>query len=228
MKRLIFLSLACIGLQAYSQNHLVGVKIGPSITNVNRTGNLDFKYKPGISAGITYDYLFGKYFSAGADVMFEQNGYRSKIALVDNTGGLIGDTKADFTSNYLAIPLKFGVHFGETFYGFANIGVDPAFRLSSVTKTYPVELLGGLVTIPESKTKVTNLRPFDMGGFIQAGGGYKIQDTYWLYASLTYRHSFMSYYKSSDTTPILGQQNRFINHGFGVHVGVKINLTNLL
>lgn len=228
MKHVLIASLICLSFNSFGQNHLLGVKIGPSITNVNRTGNLNFNYKPGISAGITYDYLFGKFFSAGADVLFEQNGYRTLVSLVDNTGGLVGDTKADFSSNYLAIPLKFGVHFGETFYGFANVGVDPAFRLSSVTRTYPVELLGGLVTIPESKTKVTDLRPFDMGGFVQAGGGYKIQDTYWVYASLTYRHSFMTYHKPSDTMPVLGQQNKFINHGFGVHVGVKINLTNLL
>src|SRR5690606_15376803 len=179
MKRILIVFLVCLSINSYSQDHLLGVKIGPSITNVNRTGNLSFKYKPGISAGITYDYLFGKFFSAGADILFEQNGYVSKIALTDNTGGLIGDTKMDFTSNYLAIPLKFEVHFGETFYGFANIGIDPAFRLSSVSKTYPVELLGSFVTIPETKTKVTNLSPFDMGGFVQAGGGYKIQDTYW-------------------------------------------------
>ncbi len=74
-------------MNAVGQNHHVGVRGGPNISNINPSNfTIQHEYRLGFSAGFSYEYLFKKHFWVGADFIYNQRGFTNKIIFTDDLG----------------------------------------------------------------------------------------------------------------------------------------------
>lgn len=77
MKNIFLIILTVTTLKVAGQNHLVGIKGGGNWTNITSSNFVtQLDYRTGLSAGLIYEYLFKKHFSVGADLVYNQRGFK--------------------------------------------------------------------------------------------------------------------------------------------------------
>ena len=207
-------------LNAVGQNQFIGVKGSVNLTNISSSDIRNTDYRTGLSSGITYEYLFGKHYSLGADIIYNQRGFRDYLTLTDNTGNPTGE-KAIYKYNYdyLSIPIKTGFNIGNTFYSFANIGLIPSILVNAKTFLPPFDInakVGGSDVI-DLTNKVTK---FDLAGLIEIGGGYKFKNRYWLFSSIGYQQSI-----TTITNSEYFANSKIRHNGMNLTVGMKYALS---
>jgi len=216
---LLFLTITTITVSG--QNHLLGVKGGVNWANIaaDKSSNIrsDYSYKAGLAIGLTYDFLFKKHFSTGADINYNQRGGKMDGSYIDNFGRIIrGSTTLKF--DYLTIPLKAGFNYGKTIYGFADIALTPSILFDAKSVTYTGVNYSGT----EQTYDITSMvKKFDIGGLVEIGGGYKFKDRYWLYSSFSYQHSFTNNSVISINSEII----KLKHYGMTLNLGLKCALT---
>jgi len=87
MKHVILICLLFCTIKANGQNHLLGVKVGVSSSNVNGTiFSTDRNSRTGVAAGITYDYRLNKHFFIGTELNYIQRGFTIDMIFYDEFG----------------------------------------------------------------------------------------------------------------------------------------------
>jgi len=145
--------------------HVFGFKYGRNKTRGN-SDEIETGVVTGRFAGLTYDYLLNKRFTLGADLMINQLAYGEYDFF--NSGYFY----RDYNLPGISLPLKAGVNFGNSLYGYTNIGLTPTFIRGE-------DQFGNLVDAPS----------IDFGSFLELGGGFKFKNGIWLFASLNYQRS---------------------------------------
>lgn len=213
----------CFTLTATGQSHFIGAKGGYSWTNIATDAFAIHKTQPGFSFGLTYDFVTGKKFSFGSELLYEKRGYTNELIITDDQGNPTGQNYSFSTHyNYFTVPLKFGYSVGNKFFGFASIGVCPAVLLSA-TMTVPVFTINGPFLSYEGDSTLTLSDPskFDFSALAEMGCGYTITNSFAVTATFRYQYSFTS----------LTNENYFNdyyinNYGMTLSVGFKYNLSN--
>lgn len=191
MKKILLGLFIFITVTVSGQNHLVGVKTGCNWSNTVNSNFGKTNFKPGFSGGLTYDYLFKSYFSTGADILFENRGFKDMVIFTDQNGSPLAETTFKYNYNYISIPLKIGFHYGKKFYGFANLAVLPSLLINSNVISPVVDIHGRVGE--DQKINVTkSVSKFNIGALAEIGGGYKFKERYWLFLSFQYQHHFLS------------------------------------
>lgn len=195
MKRLIMIILTLAAVNAFGQNHFVGIKGGISRTNVTRI--MYNYYKTGFSGGLTYEYLFLKHFSVGSEIIYEQRGFLDDFVFTNKEGIPTGERfRSKYSYNYISLPIKVGYSLGTKFFGFAKIGAVPSLLVNAQAVLPKVSTQGKV--IGEFVVDLTNNAPkFDIALLVEIGGGYKIYDRNWIFTSFTYQHSLTSIFDNS-------------------------------
>lgn len=226
MKKIgIIFVLTIVAITAIGQNSLIGVKGG-----VNWTGQTssyfqnEEKIRTGLAVGLTYDYTFKKYFSAGADIIYNQRGFSLDWPLLsDNQGNVIKDVTVYYNYDYITLPLKAGFNYGKKFYGFINLGITPSMLVSAKVKNTPVFIDENGTLVPTHYVTINvfqGMEKFDIGGFAEIGAGYKIKERYWLYSSVSYQHSFTSFSNEN----YWGKNSKMRYYGMTLSFGMKIQI----
>lgn len=187
----LLLAIAALLLitQVSGQNHYIGVKAGYISSNISSSEDVmeDTKARNGLVAGLNYEYNFLKFFSAGAEVLYEQRGWNQEIIYTNEIGLEIGEGTIEYNYDYVSIPLKAGVILGNRLSVYANLGVVNSFSLSSeVTIPYPDGSY--------SKEDMTeHVNTYDIAGLIDLGGSLKFAGRFKIYLNLNYQHSFSAF-----------------------------------
>jgi len=221
MRKILLLFLTAITITVNGQNHLLGVKGGANWTNVTASNFLNDKdFRTGLAIGLTYDFLFKKYFSAGADIIYNQRGLRNDIIFTDDLGNPTGKkATSKFNYDYITLPLKVGFNYGKTVYGFANIALTPSMLVDAKTITPSIDFNG--TTIPGETFNVTNrVNKFDIGELVEIGGGYKFKGRYWLFTAFSYQHSF-----TTITNSDYFANSKIRHYAMTLNLGLKCALT---
>jgi hypothetical protein len=229
MKKALIIIFTISGFIANAQDHFIGIKGGLSSTNVNEDvfiGDLDNRL--GLSAGISYENIFRKHFSVGADLLYQQRGFKNYVIFgnqIGNQGGFGEPTELKYNYNYITMPLYAGFYVGEKLFGFTKIGISPSVLVDARIITEEYEANGK--KYPEDVNRVTNNpNRFDFGAQAEIGAGYKLNENLRLNLSLTYfqsltNHTTNSYFPNSD------MKNFGVVMGFGVKYSLKMGMPNL-
>jgi hypothetical protein len=155
----------------------------------------------------------------GADLIYNQRGFKDDIIFYDIEGNTTGEKytlKYDY--NYLSVPLKLGLTFGEKLCGFTNFGVIPSLlvKANTISPTFD----SNAQRIGDETIDVTDrASKFDFAGLIEIGAAYRINERYVFAASFSYQRSLTT----------LTNADYFANstikmHGMALNLGVKYAL----
>lgn len=221
MKNIYIFILTISTLNVAGQNHLIGVKSGANSTNITSSNFLSqTDSRTGLAAGLTYEYLFKKHFSVGADLIYNQRGFTNDIVFTDNLGNPTGEKHTTkFNYDYLSVPIKTGFNIGTKLYGFTNIGIIPSLLVDAKTTT-PTFDTDGKLTGNETFDVTNRVSKFDFAGIVEIGGGYKFKERYWLFTSFSYQHSFTTISNSDYFA-----NSKIRHNGMGLTIGLKCALT---
>lgn len=194
--------------------HLIGIKAGPGWSGITaRNFAPGHTGRTGLNAGLTYDYRRSSHFVLGAELMYQQRGYRESIIITDAFGNPDGKEyviRTDF--DYLALPLKAGLEYGKTFYGFGNLALVPSFMLRSVGHLPAILWSGGVM--PASSVSATDSwRRFDLGLSAELGCGYRVQDRFQFYGSLAFQHGGFNFVRQNNNGANAWQRALMLSFG---------------
>ncbi|MFZ6052582.1 outer membrane beta-barrel protein [Halocola ammonii] len=191
MRLVLLIAAILFSFSLCAQNHLLGIKGGLNYMFVETDHILEpDEYKPGAVCGISYEYQFKKPFQVGIDLLYSQRGAKMDLRLSDQTGAIIGETSLSYNFDYLAMPVKGGMHFGDRLKGLVNIGVIPAFILKAERVLPEIDSDGDEFNSRSEFTDEVN--QFDLAGLFELGANYGLTDRLYLSANLSYQYSFTS------------------------------------
>lgn len=164
MKYIFSFLVLLISLTIFSQRHLIGGKIGPTMEN-----DLTITGEPriGVILGATYDYQITPTFYTGADILFYQRGFKFTAVFGDDISPTQGFVATDYLyrHDYIYIPLKIGAKIGQkkAVYGITEINLFPGFIISDK-----------LVRTKPRKVTQLNNKSFDLSFGGQLGVGIRL------------------------------------------------------
>jgi len=223
MKKLLLIICLLFTSLIVAQEHFIGIKGGTSWTDVN-TRNVFFgrpgseEMRNGFNAGIAYEYHMDNRFNIGVDLLYSERGFSQFIDQTDGNGTpLPGVQNTEYNFDYLVVPIKGGVSFGNKLSGIANVGLTPAILISSFVISPEVPGLR-----EEQRRKLTNLAArFDIGVIFEVGGDYEIVDGIHIFSTVGYQTSFTSL-----TTDEFAANGEARHYGIQLFLGAKYQLNN--
>lgn len=169
---------------ATAQYHAIGFQAGIGRSGMRSEVFEDQRLQARPGLGLTYEHSNGRHKLFSIDLLYQQRGFSDSIILADRNMNPIGTATAEFRYSYLALPVQLGYTFGRRAFGFGKIGIVPAV------------LLKATVTAPDVRTRqelsydaTGDVVRLDVGGIVEAGGGYRFGERYEVYGSLSFRHS---------------------------------------
>ena len=220
MKKAIIIILTFTTLNVVGQNQLIGIKGSANLTNISSSDFLsETDYRAGFSGGLTYEYLFKKHITFGANIIYNQRGFTTKMDYTDMIGYSIGSDKVKFSYDYLSIPITTGYNSGNKLYSFANIGLIPSILVDSKTSRTTIDT-DGRILFSEVIDMTNYVSKFDLAGLIEIGGGYKFKKEYWLFSSIGYQQSF-----TTITNSEYFANSKIRHNGIIFTIGIKYVLT---
>ncbi len=221
MKNILLIILTISTLKVAGQNHLIGVKGGANSTNITSSIFLSqSESRTGLTAGLTYEFLFKKHFSIGVDLIYNQRGFTDDLVFTDNLGNPTGEKyKTKFNYDYISLPIKTGFNIGTKLFGFTNIGVIPSLLVDAKTIA-PAFDTDGKFTKNETFDVTNRVSKFDFAGLVEIGGGYKLNGGYWLFTSFSYQYSLTTITNSNYFA-----NNKIRHNGMNLTIGLKCTLT---
>jgi hypothetical protein len=218
--RIVLLSaLILYVMDSNAQYRALGIKGGVNRSSVLSSGNFGsdvIKSKGGFTGGFTYEYISVKGLSFGVDLLYEGRGFVNVREDVTQFGvsPQIDRITDRFAYRYFSVPIRGGYYIGEKLYGFATIGLVPAFLLSSKmnrkTDYYDAPTNEQLLD-----TRLS--RKLDVAGRFEVGVGYKMSWLLWPYASIAWQQGFTPFYD-----PEFYGQAEIRHSGWAFTIGTKL------
>lgn len=188
MRKILTVLTIIISIQAYGQNHFLGMQGGINLTNVNSSNFINNNdNRTGFNGGLTYQYYLNERFNLGIDLLYFQRGFTNDIVYTNQSGNSTGESAtSEFNYDYLSLPLKGGIVIGNKFSGFANLGIIPSFLLDAKKITPAIEGFQ-----EETTNNITDrVTKFDLGGLVEIGGSYQFKKQFLLFTSFAFQQSF--------------------------------------
>lgn len=200
-------------LSSFTPSHMIGVQGGLNLFNAT---SINAQYKPGVLAGLNYEYFLSEKYSVELGALYSGQGYNNEVTLYDSTGFAIQTVEARSKINYLLLPVKFGFRSGKKVFTFVKFGLVPGMLLNAETTRLRVE---DNVVLIFTDNSTNGLKKFDLAGLLEAGLGVNLKNNMQLYSAVGYKHSFTTYYDGP--SGFISEPKHF---GYSVSVGLKYRL----
>lgn len=214
MKKVLIIILLAFSIATNGQNQSIGIQDGLSITNV--TANTD--HKLGLISGIKYEILLSDKYALSTDLLYSQQGFKDDIFYSDALGTIIGSDKAKYKYDYILLPFKFGISFGNKFRVTPKVGICPALLINAKIEIPAFEQNG--TSIPKETYDIKdNTNKFDLSGLVEAEFLYRLNNEIDIFTSALYRQSFTEF---SNNIFFSGEHMR--HYGFSFSFGLKFKV----
>lgn len=177
-----------------------------------------------ISAGIGYTRKTKSRLIYGADLLYNQYGFKNEIIFSDESGNIIEQdpTYFRYEYNYISLPLKVGLMFGNKVFTFFNAGLIPSLQIRSLT--HAPEFSGEDYFFPSETADVTDrVSRFDLGSMLEVGAGLNISK----------RFSIIGEFKSHLSLTTFTNKNYWTganirHYGLTFHLGLRYLLNSIV
>jgi hypothetical protein len=221
MKLLLTSFALALTLTCFSQSHFIGIRGGMNLTNASipdATVGPD-NHRAGFIGGMTYLLKFNDKYSFGADLLYTQRGYETNLVFVpysygtNGGGGAAGPAQGVINNNYdyLSLPVKGGIHFGNRLSGNVSAGVVPSVLLTAEIVVPRTELPGRTVDVRDETSQ------FDLAGLLEVGADYSINNDFSVFASAGFQYSFTTFEVRNSFTENVDARH----YGYLISIGIK-------
>lgn len=220
MKKLILFLFIVSSITTSGQDKLVGLQAGINMTNISKQRfDSNTNSQTGLHVELNYENQLTKHFSFSTGLLYTQYGFDIPVQRFDNVGNPLSDGYAwTYRFDYLKVPIKVGWHFGNSIYGFGNIGFAPGVIMYA--ETYKPSFSGPIFSDPEETIiETSNVRRYDVSGLAELGGGYKLNEQFRIFGLLGFQHSLTTF-----STPFYFNPSNLWHYGFSFSVGAKYKL----
>jgi len=187
MKKTLFLLIIVSTFQVSVHAQQIRIISGLSRTNVSSFATIP-DTKSGLYLEVNYAY-FIKNYSLSAGISYHQRGFIDNVVFKDEFGNETGEKATSKISyDYLSLPIKTGLYIGKKIYGFGYIGVVPSLLINAKLNTSVYDA-GGQLDYNDTNNMTNSFTKFDISALTEIGGGYKIQDKYRVFTSITFQQS---------------------------------------
>jgi hypothetical protein len=221
MKKNIFLFIFIFNISAFGQNQYIGLKNGISWANANTEkifNNDNLKYRIAYSGEIFYQYFYNQNISLTSGFGYNQRGFSIDLDYTDDEGILLKTLSAELDYDYITIPLVIGYTHNGDIHFFGNIGITPSYLISAESRE-PIVDQNGHVTGQNKYNVKSRVTQFDFGAFTELGIGYQPYNSYIIFSSVSYNHSF-----NSITNSQYFSYGKINHYGIQLMLGLKYSL----
>ena len=182
---------------AWSQQHLIGFRAGPAGTNVvfGMQGSQN-EMRLAFTSALTYDHLIRRHFSLGVDLMYQPGGFWGTLP---DLSPIYPPLESEYIfrnhMQYLALPLKIGVHSRGNTKLFGQAALVPSFLLRANYIAPNGHVILGQV-FPPSKTPIKEyLHTFDLAARLEVGVSQDVGNSRWqAFLSISAQRSMTNYF----------------------------------
>lgn len=164
---------------------------------------------------VAYEYQINSWLQFGGDLIYSQEGFINGYQECCTGSPQTDDVKLIYKYNYLSLPIKFGVNYGNKIAVFFNLGVIPSYMIQS--KIASIWLATDDLLDEFNEKQFVN--EFDLGALIKIGANYKLGERYYISTAFAYKHGFTQIANSNNTSKIEGT-----NYGLSLNLGLKYSL----
>lgn len=204
------LVLSCTAAFSATAQQSIGVQAGVGITRV-RSGFWLNEGAPVVrmNLGLTYQRFISEHLTLGADLLYQQRGWRDRVTVVDVNNQPTGTALVPFRYEYAALPVKIGYRSvnEKAGFGFVRVGVVPALFLKATSKNPTADGYKRVELYDFNKN-------FDIAGLVEAGGGWRLNERMRLEAGGAFQYSFITFSKA------FGGQH----YGLSANLGLRYEL----
>jgi len=181
----MFLASAC---EAQHRIHMVG---GPSFAwmdaGSSNYGNLFPSVLTAHAGGLGWSYRSEKRLEFGAAMFHERRGAVGNISLLDITGNEIARGTSQYRWDHFTLPVSIGFRSAGRLQALGAIGIVPAYTLHAEMRT---PAFGGMPhDLVHDLTAESSV--WTLGGSIEAGGAYALNDRFGLRITGRYYHGMI-------------------------------------
>lgn len=181
-------ALSCATAFTATAQQSIGIQAGAGIGRV-RSGYFHNDGAPRIrmNLGVSYQRFISRHVTIGADLLYQQRGWRTQSVILDVNFQPIGTAQVPYSYNYAALPIKIGYRSAneKASFGYARIGVVPGVLLSASRKEPAIDGTNHIMMNDVS-------RRVDIAGLAELGGGWHLAEQLRLEAGLAFQYSFTS------------------------------------
>ena len=227
MNKNIFLAslLSLFTFSALNAQNAAGGRIGASWNNVTSkdlNGTIDFKTMSSYSAGAFYELDLGYNFFVQPEVNYNEKGFRSDLNKDFTLFGVNLPVGANAVTvvRYVDVPVLAKYKFGHTegVRAYLMAGPSLGYALNGTIDTRAKLLIDFKVASTPIDLTANNYKRLELAGVVGGGVELPIGSVAKIFADVRYSKSLTDVYEM----PVTGSRLR--NQGFGVGVGVAINL----
>ena len=225
-KRIFYLVAIVISFSTMvSAQFYAGARIGANVNNISTPTVVDLiapdlQYLPGVSVGITGEYVFSDHFSVMSELNFNEKGFRIRentdinLFKIDVPLGVRVDTRL----RYLDVPVMAKYRFGNgSVKAFVAMGPQMGYALNGRIKTRANFLIDFNLTNTPINLSALNYQRFDLGGVVAAGLDFPAGN-----GKVFFDARYSQGLSDSFRLPVVDLDIK--NHGFGFGIGYKMAL----
>ena len=184
---IIIIILAFAEHLSFSQQHLLGVEGGVTISSINsREGSIDPKSRTYYNLGISYELRTISKYSFKFEIKFKKQGFSHEVYLFSPEGVSLGKYNMIDNYNYLSFPIKVGYSVGNKLLFIPSIGLNPSYLIKA-EESRPLYFESG-----EWLNIYDRVRHFDIGGIFDLQLSYLITQHLEIKSNLSFSHSFIN------------------------------------
>jgi len=226
MKKILLFLSVFLSASLFGQTHFVGFKGGINFANFfERTPEEDGiddgiqNNRNGFNGGLSYLYHFNERINFGVDLLYSQRGGTYSGS---GNSSVVQSVLEQHKLDYLSVPIKGGIVYGDLFSFFTNVGLIPSYLLKHNVLLEITYIDGALISFPISEysedenVNLEDRNRFDIAGLIEAGVNYKLNSNLLLHTTLGYQYTFTDYN--------FNISGGYRNRGIVLHFGIKYAL----
>lgn len=213
MRQIIIIITIFLSTQVSGQNHFIGIQCGVNWTNVITDDFLpDRENRIGFNGGLAYEYHFDGPLFLGTALIYAQKGFTNELQFTDEFGNTISTETFEFNYDYVSIPIKIGVQFGNQFSVFGSLALVPSILVNAETIEPAIEGVQEK-QVNDITDRVTT---FDFSGIVEIGAKLDLSERSNLFTSVGYQRSF-----STITNEDYFADENIFHQGIIISLGLK-------
>lgn len=213
MNKIIIAAMTLLSTAVCGQ-HQIGINGGITLSTFS---GIDYDYQPGAFYNVEYGCKLSNRISLSTGVEYEQKGAANESIWIDQHGDRYTGTN-EYSLDYLSIPVKAGIQFGDQFFGSVNMGLIGRYLINE-RYYWRSNNTDKDISFGYDLSTVNQTRSFDLSALIELKGGFTFGEQHKIILTTRFDQSIPSFVTNDNPNIV-----KFRNRGFVLSLGYTYSI----